>query len=124
MLCGLGLLAAPILLPLFFCSKNPRRALFYFVGVACTYLCYKVAQFLWVLLAFLLASIVTSLRHENSLQGIQNSFDLVVPGLKQGHMFLGLLPCLTLGTLLSVIALRKLKAALLKDRRPSGITPT
>jgi hypothetical protein len=118
---GGAILLLPVVLPLFFCSKVQRRVLFYFVGLACSFLCYKVATFVWGISAALLGPLLASLRHEDFHKSIEYSFALVAPGLKEGHMFIGLLPTLTLGTLLSVIVLRKLKTVLFKPEESAGV---
>jgi hypothetical protein len=114
LLSGAAILLLPVVLPLFFFSNIRRRTLFYFVGLASSFLCYKVATFGWAFLAVFLGYFLAFWRHENSLKAIEYGFALAIPGLKEGHMFWGLLPVLTLGTLLSVIALRKIKDALFK----------
>jgi hypothetical protein len=119
--CGSAFLLLPMILPLFFCSNVQHRVLFYFVGLACSFLSYKVATFLWAFFAILLGHFLASLRHEDFHKSIEYSFALVAPGLKEGHMFLGLLPMLTLGTLLSVVVLKKLKSALFKPQESAGV---
>ncbi len=113
---GLVLLALPFVLPLFFCRNIPRKLLFYFLGLACCYLCYRAATLLWGFLASILGMLIASWRHEDIQKSFEYSYALILPGLHQGHphMMLGLLPMLTLGTLLSIVALKILRRALLK----------
>jgi hypothetical protein len=120
---GLGILLLPVVLPLFFYRNLQRRTLYYFIGLACCYLCYKVATFLWAFSAFLLGSSIASLRHESFTRSMEYSSSLILPGSRGGHpnMLLGLLPILVLGSLLSVIVLRKLKSALFKVREPVAL---
>jgi len=124
LICGSAIWLLPFILPLFFCSNIDRKALFYFVGLASSFLCYKVATFLWAFSAMFLGFLLAWLRHEDHLKGIEYGFALVAPGIKEGHMFIGLLPMLTLGTLLAVIVLRKLKSTLFKPRDPVGKVST
>jgi hypothetical protein len=115
---GSAALLLPIILPLFFYRNLQRRTLYYFVGLACCYLCFKVATVGWGVLAAILGPVMASSRHEDAKAGIEYSFALILPGLKQGHpqMWLGLAPVLFLGTLLSIIALKKIKRSLFKLR--------
>jgi predicted permease len=121
LVCGSAILLLPMTLPLFFCSNVQRRVLFYFVGLACCFLCYKVAIFLWAFFAVLLGHLLASLRHEDFNKSIEYGFALVAPGIKEGHILIGLLPMLTLGTLLSVVVLKKLKTALFKPQESAGV---
>jgi hypothetical protein len=122
LLMGGAFLLLPIILPLFFYRNLQRRTLYYFVGLACCYLCFKIATFGWGILAAILGPMMASLRHENTKAGIDYSFSLILPGLKQGHpqMWLGLAPVVILGTFLSIVALRKIKRSLFKLRDIPG----
>jgi hypothetical protein len=111
---GFAVLTLPFILPLFFYRGVQRRTLFYFVGLACSFLCYKVANFLWALSAFAIGSLLASWRHEGFEKSTEYSFAVVAPGLHGWNMFFAILPMLTLGTLLSVFVLRKLKRALFR----------
>lgn len=121
MLCGLGYIALPIAIPFFYCAGTRRPILFYFVGLGCCILCFRVfAVIIWALLCSALGRIIASIRHEDYRKSIEYGFDLVVPGMKQGYGFLGLLLMLVLGTLLSVIMLRMIKRAFFGPVKPSA----
>ena len=119
---GSAVLLLPIILPLFYYRNLQRRTLYYFVGLACSYFCFKIATFAWGILAAILGPIMASLRHEDTKAGIEYSFSMILPGLKQGHpqMWLGLAPVVILGTLLSIVALKKIKRSLFKLRDIPG----
>jgi len=110
--CGLAFWLLPLVLPLFFCSKVQRKGLFYLVGLACSFACYKVAPLIWGFSSVLLGNALASMLHEGFQKATEYSFALAVPGLNQGYLFMGMLPALFLGTLMSVIVLRKLKCSL------------
>jgi hypothetical protein len=122
---GNAVLLLPLLLPLFYYRNLQRRTLYYFVGLACCYLCFKLATFAWGILAAILGPVMASLRHEDTKAGIEYSFSLIIPGFKQGHpqMWLGLAPVVILGTLLSILALKKIKRSLFKLRDFPGDVP-
>ncbi len=72
------------------------------------------------MLCLALGSLVASYRHEDYRKSIEYSFALVAPGLKTGHLYLMLLPMLTLSILISVFVLRKLKYSLFKASKQEG----
>jgi hypothetical protein len=117
---GLVILLLPFALPLFFWRDVPRRFLFYFGGLACCFLCYRLATILWGFMAAVLGSLIASWRHEDMQKGFEYTYALILPGFQSGHpqMLLGILPMLMLGTLLSVFTLRMLKRFLLKPNAP------
>lgn len=119
---GSAIWLLPIIIPLFFFSNGQRRVLFYFVGLSCSFLCYKVAPVLWAFFTVLIGQLLASLRHEDFSKGVEYGFAIGVPGLEEGYGFLGILPMLILGTLLSVIVLRKLKSSLFKPPVGGGST--
>ncbi len=69
-------------------------------------------------MAAVLGSLIAWWRHEAMQRGFDYSYALILPGLSQGHpnMLLSILPMLTLGTLLSIFALRKLKSSLFQPK--------